>query len=72
MGWLNELSVCVLFWEVVGFKPHGHGFEPWSSQNNDLKIYTCRYLAWCSALLGLGKEQQNEEDQFSTIEIFPA
>ena len=27
------------------------GFELWSSQTNDLKGDTCRYLAWCSALL---------------------
>ena len=33
-----------------GFEPHG--FEPWSSQTNDLIIYTCRYLARHLALIG--------------------
>ena len=37
------------------FKPYG--FEPGSTQTNDLKVDTCRSLAWCSALLGWGKEQ---------------
>ena len=29
-----------------------HGFEPWSSQTNDLKIDTCHFLAMRSSLLG--------------------
>ena len=35
----------------------------WSNQTNDLKIDTCCYLAWCSALLGQNNKQCNEEDQ---------
>ena len=38
-----------------------NGFESWSSQSNDLKFYTCHYLALYAALLGYGKEQLNEE-----------
>ena len=44
------------------FEPHP--FEPWSSQRNGLKIDTRHNLA----LLGLGKEQWNEEDQSSIID----
>ena len=33
-----------------------HGFEPRSSQTNDLKIDTCRLLARCLALLGQNKD----------------
>ena len=43
-----------------------------SSQTNDLKMYTCRYLALRSALLGYGKELWNENDQSAVIEISPA
>ena len=46
-----------------------HGFEPRLSQNNDVKIVTCAYLAWQSALVGQGKEQWNEEDQSFMSEI---
>ena len=38
------------FWEIVEFGPHG--FEPWSSQMNDLEIDTCRVIIRCLALLG--------------------
>ena len=38
----------------MGFGPHG--FERWSSQSDDLKIYTCRFLARSSALLGYAKD----------------
>ena len=31
-------------------------FKPWSSQTDDFKINTCLSLAWCSALLGYGKD----------------
>ena len=31
-------------------------FEPWSSQNSDFKIDTCRFIAWRLALLGLGND----------------
>ena len=37
-------------------------FEPWESQRNNLNMNTCRYLQW-------GKEQQNEDDHFSGIEV---
>ena len=33
-----------------------HGFEPWSSQANDIKINTCHFLARYSALLGQGND----------------
>ena len=33
-----------------------HGFEPRSSQTNDIKIDACRFLARCSTLLGYGKD----------------
>ena len=44
-------------WEIGESKPHEFEsqpsrFEPWLSQTNDLKIDTCRFLAWRSALLG--------------------
>ena len=43
MGWSNELSISLPFWEIGWF---GHqGFEPWSSQMHDLKIDTCGFLA---------------------------
>ena len=38
-----------------GIEPHG--FEPWSSQTNDIKFDTCHFLARHSALLGDGKDQ---------------
>ena len=31
-----------------------HNFEWWSSQTNDLKIYTCCFVAWHTALGGYG------------------
>ena len=34
-------------------------------------MYTCRYLAWRSALLGDDEEQRNEEDRLFAIEIPP-
>ena len=43
------------FWGIWGFGPRG--FEPWSSQTNDSKIYTCHFQARYSALLGYGKDQ---------------
>ena len=33
-----------------------HGFQPWSSLTNDVKIDICCFLAWCLALLGYGKD----------------
>ena len=60
---LTELNLS--FEYVIEFK------TSWS-QTNDLKIYTCRYLAWHPTLLGNGKEQWNEENQLPTIEIYPA
>ena len=33
-----------------------YGFEPWLSQTNDFKNYTCRFLARRSALLGEDKD----------------
>ena len=56
--------------ETVRFKPYV--FEPWSHQTIDLKSSTCYYLVWHSALLGQDKEQWNEEDQSTMIEISPA
>ena len=50
MGWPNELSTRVQFWEIVEFEPTG--FKPWPCQANDLKIDTCRFLARPLALLG--------------------
>ena len=54
LGWPNEYSVRLLFWEIGEFGPHG--FEPWSSQINYLKIYPCRLLARHLAILGYGKD----------------
>ena len=39
------------FWEI-----RAHGFEPWSSQANDLRIDNCRFLARCSTFLGQNKD----------------
>ena len=36
MGWLNELRVCLPFWDIRVFGPYM--FKPWSSQPNDLQI----------------------------------
>ena len=46
----NAFTVCFPFWYITG--AHSHRFEPWSSQVNDIKIDTCPYLAWSSALVG--------------------
>ena len=64
---LKKLSMFLLFLVGMGFEPNG--FEPWSNQSNnlDLNIYRCCYLAWRLALFRLGKKQWNEEDQSSTI-----
>ena len=32
------------------------GFEAWSSQTNDFKMYTCHFKVWRLALLGYGKD----------------
>ena len=40
----GEVSVHFPFWLIVGF-------EPWSSQTNDIKDYPCQFLACHSALL---------------------
>ena len=42
------------FWGGRGIQTHG--FESWSSQISDLLMDTCRFLARCSVLLGLGKD----------------
>ena len=56
----------------------GSGFEPLRSNPGQVKlarvwlgqkINSCCYIAWHWALLGEDKEQLNEEDQCSTIEI---
>ena len=44
-------------WKIVEYKPRGFksrpcGFEPWSSQTNDFKMYACRFLARHSTSLG--------------------
>ena len=52
-GWPNELSIFLSFWEIEEFEPHG--YVPWSSQTDNLKIDTCRFLARHSALLGTVK-----------------
>ena len=31
-------------------------FEPRSSQTNDFKSDTCRFLAWCMTFIGQGKD----------------
>ena len=41
-------------WEISGLG--SSGLEPWLSQTNELKIDTCRFLARCSAFLGLDKD----------------
>ena len=43
--------------------------DSWSCQTNAFQICACNYLVWYMALLGQGKEQINEENQLSTIEI---
>ena len=50
MGWPNESSVYIPFWEVgeLGCRE----FEPKLSQTSDLNIDTCLFLARRSALLG--------------------
>ena len=63
----NELSSHLP--GLVGRRILTTGFENWLSQTNDIKIYTCRYLAWRSALLRYGKEQWNDEDLSFAIEI---
>ena len=50
--WPNEQSIRLPVWEIGGFGPRR--FEPWSSQTNELKIDSCRFLARHSALLGYG------------------
>ena len=44
----------------MGFSPHG--FEPWLSQTNDLKIDTYCFLARRSALLRLDKNCQCKDN----------
>ena len=51
---LNELSICLPFWEIGGFG--SHGFKPWSSQINDLNIDDCHCLSKRSTLLSYGKD----------------
>ena len=43
-GWPNEYRVCLPFWETG--ESERYMFEPWWSQTNDLKIDTCRFLAY--------------------------
>ena len=55
--WLNEYSTRLPFWEIGesvrrGFESGPRCFKPWSSQTNDFKIDTCRFLACQSTLLG--------------------
>ena len=52
-GQMSWASVSC-FGRSGGFGPYG--FKPWSRKPNDLKIDTCRFLARCFALLGLGKD----------------
>ena len=57
VGWPNEYSAHLPFWEIGESEGHGfesgtRRFETWSSQTKDFKIDTCRFLAWCSALIG--------------------
>ena len=57
LGWPNEYSAHVHFWEIgesedSRFESRAWRFEPYSSQTNDFKIDTYRFLARCSALLG--------------------
>ena len=54
-------SVCLPFLEIGEFDAQGFDsglrcFQTLSSQTNNLKIDTCRLLAWRSALLGSGKD----------------
>ena len=41
---------------VAGSSPNLADFETWSSQTSDIKLDTCRSLAWCLILLGYGKD----------------
>ena len=52
-GWMSRAPVP-MFWEIGEFRPHG--YDSWSSQINALKMYTCRFLARCSTLLGWGMD----------------
>ena len=54
MGWPNEESVRLPFWEIMELE--SRGFDSWSSQTNDLKIDVCCLLVRRSALLGYGKD----------------
>ena len=54
-------SAHLPFWEIGEsegreFESRPRVFYSWSSQNNHFKINTCHSLAWCSALLGEGKD----------------
>ena len=48
--------MCSFVWKLVKKSNTSligiHGFEPWSSQTNDLKMYACHFLARHLKLLG--------------------
>ena len=48
--WLNELTVLLPFWEIGAGGGGSYRFKPCSSQNTDLQIYTCHFLARRSSL----------------------
>ena len=50
----GRMSRASRFGRSRGFGPHG--FYPWLSQTNDLKVYTCRSLTRRSALSGYDKD----------------
>ena len=43
MGWPNDFRAHITFQYVMGFEPIGLN----TYQVNELKFYTCRYLACC-------------------------
>ena len=53
-GWPNEQNIYLPFWKIGESEPRS--FKPRSSQTNDFKIDTCRFLARHLALLGQGKD----------------
>ena len=63
----NDYSVSLPFWEIGGFEPRG--FEPWSSQADDLKIDPCHFLARRLALLGYGKDWLAGQDNVTECDI---
>ena len=56
----DESSVCLPCWKMGGSEPRGFqsgsgGFDPWSSQTNNCKIDTWRFLVWRLALVWIGQ-----------------